>query len=92
MRRETRASCSSRLAATICLEMRTPTSLPPLFGEFGRVQRRAAKKYGVKLIPKRILMGVLSRREATSDSIHLTGNGQQAMARAVWRIVADGLD
>ncbi len=66
--------------------------LPPLFGEFGRVQRRAAKKYGVKLIPKRILMGVLSRREATSDSIHLTGNGQQAMARAVWRIVADGLD
>ncbi|MAG93145.1 MAG: acyl-CoA thioesterase [Planctomycetaceae bacterium] len=66
--------------------------LPPLFGEFGRVQRRAAKKYGVKLIPKRVLMGVLSRREATSDSIHLTRNGQQAMARAVWRIVADGFD
>jgi acyl-CoA thioesterase-1 len=61
--------------------------LPPLRNEFGRIQRRLAEKYGVKLIPKRILVGVLTKEGATVDSIHLTPDGQRLMAETVWSLI-----
>ena len=61
--------------------------LPPLCNEYGRIQRKLATRHGVYLIPKRTLMGVLARGGATLDTIHLTAEGHQDMADAVWSIV-----
>jgi acyl-CoA thioesterase I len=40
--------------------------LPPLYNEFGRLQRRLAAHYGVLLIRKRVLVGVIAREEPPS--------------------------
>jgi acyl-CoA thioesterase I len=61
--------------------------LPPLYNEFGRIQRRLAAQYGVLLIPKRVLVDVIARDGATLDSIHLTERGHQRMAEVVWRVI-----
>jgi acyl-CoA thioesterase-1 len=61
--------------------------LPPLYNEFGRIQRRLATRYGVRLIPKRLLMSVLTGDGATLDSIHLSKLGNRRMADAVWRVI-----
>jgi acyl-CoA thioesterase-1 len=61
--------------------------LPPLANEFGRTQRRLAARYGVRLIPKRIFIGVLTAGGATVDSIHLTPAGHERMAETVWGLL-----
>jgi acyl-CoA thioesterase-1 len=61
--------------------------LPPLYNEFGRIQRRLAAQYDVLLIPKRVLVDVIARDGATLDSIHLTERGHQRMAEVVWKII-----
>lgn len=61
--------------------------LPPLCNEYGRIQRRLAARYGVRLIPKRVFISVLTGDGATLDSIHLSDAGHRAMADAVWDIV-----
>jgi acyl-CoA thioesterase-1 len=65
--------------------------LPPLSNSFGRVQRQLAKQYNVKLIPKRIFARVLTADNATLDSIHLSQDGHQQMADAVWEVVEPAL-
>ena len=62
--------------------------LPPLSNEYGRIQRRAAARHGVRLIPKRIFMSVLAADGATLDSIHLSDAGHERMAAEIWRIIA----
>ncbi|WP_230682305.1 SGNH/GDSL hydrolase family protein [Gimesia maris] len=64
--------------------------LPPFYHAFGRIQRRLAKKHGVKLVPKRVLLSILAGGDATLDSIHLSQAGQQQMADVVWGIVGSG--
>ena len=87
-----------RFAATLdeCLTLLRKTNpriimfelpLPPFCNSYGLVQRRLARKHGVTLIPKRVLMGVLARRGATLDSIHLTQSGHDTLAKTVWRIL-----
>jgi acyl-CoA thioesterase-1 len=61
--------------------------LPPLCNRCGEVQRRLAKRHGVLLIPKRVLLGVLTGQGATLDTIHLSGRGHQLMAQAVWEAI-----
>ncbi|HEV3415188.1 MAG TPA: GDSL-type esterase/lipase family protein [Pirellulales bacterium] len=61
--------------------------LPPFCNEFGRVQRRLAAEYGVRLIPKRIFMKVLTGSGNTLDSIHLSAQGHEKMADEVWKII-----
>jgi acyl-CoA thioesterase-1 len=61
--------------------------LPPLCNGYGLAQRRLASAYQVHLIPKRVLMGVLTRDGATVDGLHLTGAGHQRMAGAVWSVL-----
>ena len=61
--------------------------LPPLCNEFGRIQRKLAARHGVHLIPKRTLIGVLAGSGATLDTIHLSQEGHQRMAAAVWLVV-----
>ena len=59
----------------------------PFRGEFGRIQRRLARKYGALLVPKRILISVLTGPGATLDTIHLSSTGHQRMADTVWSII-----
>lgn len=61
--------------------------LPPGRNRYGLIQRRLANKYDVLLIPKRVLMGVLTEGGATLDSIHLTQPGHAEMAAAVWEVI-----
>ena len=61
--------------------------LPPLFNEYGRVQRRLASRYDVTLIPKRFLLDVLLSESTTLDSIHLSQEGHQRMADRVWDLL-----
>ncbi|MEW4530330.1 GDSL-type esterase/lipase family protein [Maioricimonas sp. JC845] len=61
--------------------------LPPLHHEWGRIQRDAARRYDVKLLPRRVFLSVLACGGATLDSIHLSAAGQQKMARRVWDCV-----
>jgi acyl-CoA thioesterase I len=61
--------------------------LPPFANEFGRIQRRLAAKYHVKLIPKRIFVRLLTTDGATVDSIHLTQDGHERMAQTVWSLI-----
>lgn len=61
--------------------------LPPFYNSFGLIQRKLARKYGVKLVPKRVFLSVLAGGGATLDSIHLSQAGQQQMSDEVWEIV-----
>ncbi len=55
---------------------------------YGRVQRQLASKYGVWLIPKRYLVQVISGSSATSDGLHLSGEGSRRMATLVARVLS----
>ena len=59
--------------------------LPGRWG-YGAIQRRLAAKHQSVLVPKRILAGVLLGAGNTSDGIHLTQRGHDALARdlAAW--------
>ncbi len=54
---------------------------------YGQVQRRLCSKYGVWLIPKRFLTGVIADQDATSDGLHLTEVGTRRMEAVVSRIL-----
>jgi acyl-CoA thioesterase-1 len=66
--------------------------LPPFANEYGRAQRRLANKHGVRLIPKRIFVNVLTTDGATVDSIHLSPAGHELMAATVWELIRKGYD
>ena len=61
--------------------------LPPFSNRYGAAQRRSARRHGVVLIPKRVLLGVLTTGGATLDSVHLSRSGHALMAEAVWRVI-----
>jgi acyl-CoA thioesterase-1 len=61
--------------------------LLPFKNQFGRIQRRLASAHGVKLIPKRALISVLTSNSSTLDSIHLSPRGHAEMAALVWPIL-----
>lgn len=54
--------------------------LPPLGFAYGRIQRRLARRYGVRLIPKRHLSGLLFNEVTTLDGLHLSEEGHRRMA------------
>ena len=61
--------------------------LPPTFQEYGRIQRRLAKRYDVALVPKRFLLDVLLSEATTLDSIHLSQAGHRQMADQMWALL-----
>ncbi|WP_254512922.1 SGNH/GDSL hydrolase family protein [Anatilimnocola floriformis] len=61
--------------------------LPPFYHEYGRVQRAAAKRHHVALIPKRGFLSILAGNGSTLDSIHLSQAGHQRMAEMVWQLI-----
>jgi acyl-CoA thioesterase-1 len=65
--------------------------LPPFFGALGAIQRRLAVKHGVLLIPKRLLLGVLTAPGATLDTIHLSQRGHDQMADLVISLLGPAL-
>jgi len=54
--------------------------LPPFHNKYGKAQRKLAKQYGVTLIPKRYMTGVLGAPGATLDGLHLSHTGHAFMA------------
>lgn len=61
--------------------------LPPLYHEYGRIQRMLAERHEVKLIPKRIFLSIIAEGDSTLDSIHLSQAGHQRMANLVWELI-----
>jgi hypothetical protein len=61
--------------------------LPPFRNRYGDTQRRLAARHGVLLIPKRVLIGVMTSEGATLDTIHLSDRGHALMAETVWNII-----
>jgi len=80
-----------RLLSLLCGAGRTVVMfelpLPPFGNSFGMAQRQLAAKYQVKLIPKRIFVGILTADNATIDGIHLTRTGHVLMAATVWDLL-----
>lgn len=64
-----------RLLRAVCKEGRRVVMfelpLPPFSNRYGAAQRRLAQQYGVALIPKHCLAGVLTAPGATVDGLHL---------------------
>jgi acyl-CoA thioesterase I len=61
--------------------------LRPFDNGYGEAQRRLAKHHGVIMIPKRVLIGILTTDGATLDTIHLSARGHELMAQAIWGII-----
>jgi acyl-CoA thioesterase I len=61
--------------------------LLPFWNAYGSAQRALAEKYGVTLIPKSCLAGVLGSKSATLDGLHLSQNGHDKLARAVFGLL-----
>jgi acyl-CoA thioesterase I len=61
--------------------------LPPFYHRYGAAQRRLARRHGVLLVPKRVLLGVLLSGGATLDTIHLSESGHSLMARRMWEVI-----
>lgn len=55
---------------------------------YGRIQRRLASKYGVWLIPKRYLAGVIGGADTTLDGLHLSHRGTRQMALVVSKVLS----
>jgi acyl-CoA thioesterase I len=65
--------------------------LPPFHNRYGDAQRRLATRHGVLLIPKRVLIGVLTSEGATLDTVHLSRRGHALMAETVWYIIGQAI-
>ncbi len=61
--------------------------LLPFYNRFGAPQRQAAKHFRAFLVPKRLLLGVLTSEGATLDTVHLTRRGNALMVEAIWSAI-----
>jgi lysophospholipase L1-like esterase len=66
--------------------------LPPFCNRYGKIQRKLAEKYKAQLIPKRYFAGIIGRRDATVDGLHLSPIGHQMFAEMMLEmlVVSDG--
>ncbi|MSQ94371.1 MAG: hypothetical protein EXR98_07425 [Gemmataceae bacterium] len=80
-----------QLLTDVCRPNRTvillELPLPPFANRFGQIQRRLAHQHGVILIPRRVLIGVLSSAGATGDGVHLSPAGHELMAETMWKVL-----
>ena len=74
---------TSQKRAVIMLEL----PLLPWQIKYGRIQRKLANQYNVVLIPKKVLAGVFSAKNATVDLAHLSPTGQKLMSEQIWNII-----
>jgi acyl-CoA thioesterase-1 len=73
------STCSEKI---IVLEL----PLPPLCNRYGRIQRRLSEKYNARLIPKRCFAGIIGRRDATVDGLHLSPIGHRMFAEMMLEV------
>ena len=59
----------------------------PFQNAFGEAQRRVAAKHGVALLPKRYFTRVLALPDSTSDGLHLSQPGHDAMAAMLNEVI-----
>ena len=59
----------------------------PWHVQYTRIQRQVAKSFGVAMVPKRFLAGVLRQQESSTDLAHLSTVGHQLMADRVARLL-----
>jgi acyl-CoA thioesterase-1 len=85
------AALLSRVAGPGRVVVMFELPLLPFNNAYGQVQRRLAAEHGVVLIPKRVLVHIVSPAGATTDGIHLTAEGHRQMAERVWTIVGPAL-
>jgi lysophospholipase L1-like esterase len=52
----------------------------PFQNAYGRAQRRIVAEHGIALLPKKYFTRVLALPGSTSDGLHLTQQGHDAMA------------
>lgn len=74
---------SNQHRTLVCFEL----PLPPFCNGYGRAQRDVARRYGVKLIPRRVVASIIFATDATTDGLHLTKQGHLAMAQAVQSVL-----
>jgi acyl-CoA thioesterase I len=60
--------------------------LLPLQNAYGEVQRDLSRRYGVTLLPRRLLAGVVAHEARTVDGLHLSPAGHEWLADRVWEI------
>jgi acyl-CoA thioesterase-1 len=86
----------NRLLSAVCQPGRSVVMLelplPPGYNRYGIIQRRLARRYHVRLVPKHVLLAVLMRGGATLDSIHLSQEGHRQMAQAIWIVIRGAYD
>lgn len=79
------------LLKEICISERQVMMLElpllPFRNEFGRIQRKLAANYRVILVPKRVLLSIVTADDSTVDGIHLTQSGHRRMAEVVWGLI-----
>lgn len=61
--------------------------LPPFHAVYGAIQRRLARRHGVHLVPKRVLLSAMIGPDATVDSLHLAPSGHARLAEALAKIL-----
>jgi len=77
---------------SICEPSRRPVYLvelpiPPLSVRYGEVQRRVAGQHGVRLIPRRPFLKVLTTAGSTVDGIHLSNTGHARLASLIESLI-----
>jgi acyl-CoA thioesterase-1 len=80
------------LLKTVCRPQRTVVMLeiplPPFCSDYGSIQRRLARRFGVILIPRRFFADVLTGAQATLDGIPLSQQGHEKMTRMVGQFLS----
>ena len=57
--------------------------LLPFQNSYGRIQRRLCARYGVDLIPRRVLAEAITRRGNSADGLHLAPQGHSWLAERI---------
>jgi acyl-CoA thioesterase-1 len=78
------------LFRTLCRQNRTvimfELPLPPFANLYGYSLRQAAARYGVRLVPRRILSDLITGKN-TCDGLHFSNEGHRAMADVVLELL-----
>lgn len=61
--------------------------IPPGRWHWGAIQRKAARRHGVALIPKRVLARLISNGELVEDGLHPTDAGHEYIARELAKVL-----
>jgi len=64
--------------------------IPPGRWHWGAIQRKAARRHDVALIPKRVLARLISNDVLVEDGLHPTDAGHEYIARELARVIPEG--